>query len=607
MTPIWDMLLTGVVTLPFYAFIIYTLTYIGKFLIAVVSFPVALRMSAELFKQVLKYKNIVKIYRGDDDSVQYEAYYAHFKIIYCLLLSLIVYITFTIVCSVNATYMLALFHQLGKYSNKHSFRTIISFLTNSQKGSFKDINYISIPTNNYVMYCIEAFQGLGENAIIFFAAILIYQIVCYIQKYNFSFWVWIKIFAIRALFVLFSKSNIGFWILNSINYRFSVDQKTSGIIYSFFLPFPLLRKSFELFENAMLTVMSFVLLRVAFKTIKLKERENRDNQLMIEEVGQGHIMRVRLAIQLFKIFTVGYFFTTLVNLGTNLLECHFIYLLALLSVNYTLKSFTETQVSIGITAGLLSFLPTLLYIIFLWKLWFYIGSLRNNPYRYRREDFIAVPTSNVQELNNPHFNKLRHQDRIILAHHLVITSVASLLIAGFCSQFLHIKWAAPLTLRSGDYILMNETQSDLLCEGQLEYSFTYSPTTYLDPVEYTNSIDLKNETCWESIHFYSKPIESDFLEQNIKITNVSDIDYFELWLPAGTYFHNISKSIETLELDFYPSPKPCYIFSANIFTLLPDRFCYEYKNEVQNNPIVTYINETICNENNTRCITENLI
>ena len=605
MIPIWDMLLAGVVALPDYAFIIYILIYIGKFLIAVVSFPVALRMSAELFKQVLKYKNIVKIYRDDDDSAQYEAYFAHFKIIYCLLLSLIVYITFTIVCSVNGTYMLGLFHELGKYSNKFPLRTVIFFLTNSQTGLLQHIHYISIPTNNYVMYCIEAFRGLGENGIMLFAAILIYQIVCYIQKYNFSFWFWFKIFAIRAVFVLFSKSNIVFWIINTITNRFFVYRITSEIIYSLFLPFPLLRKIFELFENTILTVMSFVLLRVAFKTIKLKERENRDNQLMIEEVGQGHIIKVGIAIQLFKIFTAGYFFTTLVNLGTNMLECHFIYLLAPLIVKYTINSFTETQVSIGIIVGLLSFLPTLLYILFLWKLWFYIGNLRNNPYRYRREDFIAVPTSNVQELNNPHFDKLRNQDRIILAHHLVITSIASLLIAGFCSQFLHIKWAAPLTLKPGDYILMNDTHPDLLCDGELEYSFTYSPTTYLDPVVYKNSIDLKNETCWESIHFYSKPIESYFFEQNIKITNASEIRYVELWSPAGTYFHNISKSIETLELDFYPSPKPCYIFTANLFTLLPDKLCFEYQNKTQNGLSITYINETICNENKSRCITEN--
>ena len=607
MTPIWDMLLTGVVSLPSYAFIIYLLIYVGKFLIAVVSFPVALRLSAELFKQVLKYRNIVRTYRDDDDVGQYRAYYTHFKIVYCLLLSLIVYITFTVVSCANATYMLALAYELGKYSYEHTMRTIVYFLThNNNEGIFNNrFIFISLPTNNYVMYSIAAFRGLGENAIMLFAAILIYQIVCYIQKYNFSFWFWVKLFSIRAVFILFSKLNFVFWILTSITDHFSVNPLTSDKINAFFLPFPLLRKSFELFENVILTVMSFVLMRVAFKTIKIKEIENRENQLIVEEVGWDNINKVGIAIRLFKIFTVGYFFTALVMLVVNFLECHFIYLLASLSANYNSDSFTETEVSIGIIAGILSFLPTLLYIIFLWKLWFYLGSfLRKNPYRYRREDFYDLSTLNAPKLDSPHFTKLPNQDRIILAHHLLISLITSLLVAGLCSQFLHIRWAAPLTLQPGDYVFMNETKSDLSCDGKLEYSLTYAPTTHLDPIPFTNRINLENETCFESILFYSKPLESFYFDQTVNIANISDTYYIDLWLPNGTSFQYISSCVGKMRVIVRTTPYPCYILPERIYTLLPDKLCYKYQESLNSNGLPPLnINNSICKVDESLCKT----
>ena len=474
MTPIWDLLMTGVITVYPYTFVIYLLIFIASFLIAILSYPLAVRLSAELYKQILKYKKIVKRYRHDEDVAQYIAYYDHFKVIYCLILSLLVYITFTIISSVNGVYMLCLYNDLYKNAYSHNIPTLgTSRLWSNDKEGHFNLTYLAIPTDNYVLYTIEACRCVGQDSVLLFASLFIYQIVCYLQKREFSFFFFIKIYIIRIIFIIFWNTNILFWIIHTIMNTYNFANKFKGVIMPLYLPFPIFRRLIELFQNGLITGVSFALVRVAFHTMKVKENSHRNDYLIIDEIGIERFQKVRLAIKLFKIFCIGYLATVILIFVINFLECHLIFLFFSIDPNYNTSQFVDTQISVGIVTGLLSLLPTFLYILFLWKLWFYFGQVfRKKKFRFRREDFRNLNRPPEDLLNSPHLLKLPNQDRIILIHHFVIVFITSILMSGFCGQFLSIRWTAPLTLRSGDYLLTNETGSVLDCDGRLEYSMS---------------------------------------------------------------------------------------------------------------------------------------
>ena len=173
--------------------------------------------------------------------------------------------------------------------------------------------------------------------------------------------------------------------------------------------------------------------------------------------------------------------------------------------------------------------------------------------------------------------------------------------SGFCGQFLSIRWTAPLTLRSGDYLLTNETGSVLDCDGRLEYSMSYSPITHLDPIPYNNKYFHKGKHCSDSIRFYSPPLESYYYTQQIVMVNVSKLVYIDLWLPGGSYIHNISGCINVMRFNGQIIPFPCYIPTEFIYSLQADELCHRYY-ETSRNFSIDIKNKT-CEENRSSCTT----
>ncbi|KAI6646152.1 hypothetical protein LOD99_9425 [Oopsacas minuta] len=219
---------------------------------------------------------------------------------------------------------------------------------------------------------------------------------------------------------------------------------------------------------------------------------------------------------MFRIFCIGFITTLFLQLLTSVLECYFIFLFVSFDSNYNENQFLTTQVVIGIFTGLIYLITPLLYILFLWKLWFLFGKVfgKKNKYRYRIEDFKELHITPANLLNTPHHMKLPNEDRIVLCHHIVTILITSLLISGFCSQFLSLRSTTPLSLGPGDF-LTKESRSVFDCDGCLEYSLYYSPITHLDPVPYPNQFTYKNPTCLDSINFYTSPISSYKQEQQV--------------------------------------------------------------------------------------------
>ena len=585
-----------------YTFIIYLLIFILNFLIASLSYPIALRLSAELYKQILKYKRLVQLYKFDVDAAQYLGYYDHFKVIYCLILSLLLYLTFTIISSVNGLYMLCLYDEFKANSyahNIHTFSTIKLFSNNL--GSPLSLTYLEIPTNNYVSYAIEALRCLGQDSIILFAAVFIYQIVCYLQRREFSLCFFIKIYILRLIYIILWNSNILYWIIQAFESSISIEIKE--VVACFYLPFPIFRRLIDLLENGLLTGISIALVRVAFRTINIKQLSHDNNYSIINEIGTERYQKVQLAIKLFKVFCIGYLSTVILIFVINFLECHFIFLFASFDKNYKVPQFENTQVSVGIITGLLSLLPTSLYILFLWKLWFFFGKVfRKRKFRFNYEDFnIPLNTQPEDLLNTPHHMKLPNQDKITLIHYIIIVLVTSALISGFCSQFLSIRRTAPLTLKPGDYLLPNETGGVLDCNGWLEYSLSYSPATHLDPTPYHNRQKFKDKACLDSIRFYSLPLEPYYFTQQILIADLSKFAYIYIWLPEGSYIHNVSDCISKITLNGPKIPFPCYIPNDYLYSPQADELCHQYYNYPQD--VTMLINKT-CEQNQSSCTTD---
>ena len=601
MTPIWDMLMTGVITQEIlYTFVIYLVIFVAQLIIALLSYPIAIRLSAELYKQVLKYKQIVRDNKYDDDVVQYIAYYNHFKVIYCLLLSLILHITYTIITSVNGAYMLYLYNELNEDAYLHGIPTTANIINHQQE--YYDLKYLSVPTNNYVLYTIEAGRCLAHDCVLMFAALFVYQVVCYFQRLEFSLCFFLKILIIRVIYVIFWNTNLIYWITNSI-LPSQASTDTHSLIFSLYLPFPLVKRFIQLFENGLLTGVSFTLVSVAMRIIKEKEISHQADMRMIREIGNEQYQRVALSIKLFRVFSIGFIITVLIRFVTNVFDCHFIFLFGSLDKNYDVGKFQNTQIVVGIITGLIGLLTPVLYILFMWKLWFFFGNIfRKNKYRFRYEDFRTLGPAPINQLNTPHHVKLPNEGRIILTHHIVIVLISSLLISALCSQFLGLRHTTPITLNTGDYILTNKTEQALECDGWLEYSFDYSPTTPLDPIPFHNRVSYKNESCLDSIHFYTSPITIRYIDQRVKIDNTSLIYYTDLWLPFGSYIHNISECVYRMSLEEFPIPFPCYIPVEKMYTQQPDKLCHKYYNYLSHPcPNRFDINNTICQGTKSKC------
>ena len=132
-------------------------------------------------------------------------------------------------------------------------------------------------------------------------AVFIYQILCYLQRRSFSLNFFIKVFIIRMSFVLIWNSNILFWIISASFEAFKISKNEQKPILSFYLPFPIFRKSIEFLENCLLTCLSLTLVRVAFRVINFKEIAHMDNHPMNLDIEMEYFQKVLLAIKLFKI------------------------------------------------------------------------------------------------------------------------------------------------------------------------------------------------------------------------------------------------------------------------------------------------------------------
>ena len=598
MNPIWDMLMSGVVTQRLYTFVIYLIIFVAQLMIALLSYPIAIRISAELYKQVLKYKRIVRDNKDDDDVVQFEAYHNHFKVTYLLLLSLILHITYTIITSVNGAYMLYLYNELNEDAYLHRIPTT-AFTFNHHLGNEYMLKYLSVPTNNYVMYTVEAGRCLAHDCVLMFAALFVYQVVCYFQKLEFSLCFFLKILVIRVIYVIFWNMNLLYWIINSIQFS----KEIHDLIVTLYLPFPLIKRFVQLIENGLLTGVSFSLVCVAMRTIKEKEISHQADLRMIGEIGNEQYQKVALSINLFRVFSIGFIVTVLIRFVTNLFDCHFIFLFGSLDENYDVDKFRDTQLTVGILTSLISLLTPVLYILFLWKLWFFfVKVFGKNKYRFGYEDFRQLGPVPVNQLNTPHHTKLPNEGRIVFIHHIVTVLISALLISVLCSQFLGLRYTTPITLNSGDFILTNETERALECDGWMEFSFYYSPTSNLDPIPFHNPVSYRNQSCLDSIHFYSSPITARYHDQRVTIGNTTAIDYTNFWLPFGSHIRSISECVIELTVEKYPIPFPCYIPDEKMYILQTDKLCHKYYEQLSNYcQNRSSMNNTICQETESIC------
>ena len=196
--------------------------------------------------------------------------------------------------------MLCIYRELNANAYPHFIKTIVNALSGGH-GAHDQLKHLSIPTNNYILYIIEGCRSIGQDSVLLFAAVFIYQILCYLQRRSFSLNFFIKVFIIRMSFVLIWNSNILFWIISASFEAFKISKNEQKPILSFYLPFPIFRKSIEFLENCLLTCLSLTPVRVAFRVINFKEIAHMDNHPMNLDIEMEYFQKVLLAIKLFKI------------------------------------------------------------------------------------------------------------------------------------------------------------------------------------------------------------------------------------------------------------------------------------------------------------------
>lgn len=586
MLPIWDMLVNGMVAADAYipTLIVFVSIMILNLIISMLSCPVAARIATRVFIQTIRYKKILQITnKWDDDFTIYQGYYRHYMILLGLVCSLIIFLTFHSIASINGIYLLI---------NYYSFKDIIysSPVTESifnipntrlyrDNGTELPYKLMPTPVSQYGLYTIQAFRAASQDALLTLGALMSYQIIVYLKEQHFPIRRISILLLIRLLFVLIINYNIPLGIINAL--MKNCDEEIISYVNVFFAPFPFALKFWETFENIIRCLVGFYFMRETLRVVQLRKDKLVDDVRYIEQVGLRYHLRFERTIQMFKIYAIMYFVLTCIILINSLFESHILFLFSSFNKNFNGSKFIILEVCIGIIIGILGILPSILYVAFLVALLNYIGRREVRPLSQIKSAKRQKGKEDRAMLMENFFSKrakLEFSSTIITG---VTLGLISAILVGY---LLIVNWYVEISMQPGDYLKITDTATKFQslrnrCYN-MEYSESFNPKSILDH-EYKQSGRLSHigsgrNNCSKNIVFYKEPdAHSEHVyTQNIRMR--SDLDHkIYLWLPNNSRifnFKNVNQfKYKNIPMKYACYPKCVYISDPTIGAILCDK------------------------------------
>ena len=495
------------------------ITFLANILISVIMLPINIRLAGQLVMQVFKYRYICNHEATmDEDSIVMTGYYNHFRAVMCIIIAMVGYNVFNVISAVL-------------------------FLIYFFKNAWGEVWWY--------WWIAQGLCAAFQECIILYAVAMLYQVACYVQGKKFNF-LTISVFMV----IRFIYTSILVGILQNVVLVYRDETYTISQILEISI------SSLLILESSLRFLMIFSFVRVTQRSVS-KYITDFINDMNTPYLDREHFV---VKVQAGKLFQIAGWGTICVSFLMSFI------LILQYSVFFTglydywnvvfYNSFNNIIISLFLSAiviiQMISILPSILYSAFLITLWLYFRYKTKVKYSgYSSDDpkvlkLIHEPETDVfSNQDKFHFTYYKHKNRVMITTYVVCVVLVSVMLAAFFTPVLSEKWKWDISLKTGDYYLLEKS---VLKDGCPDDRFSF---TVNQGYEWYGSkeIDLN---CSENI-FAGKLRFNETLYRTYYIVT----EFFDrVWIPENS----------TLESDLaigIQSEYPCY-YDASVYFYIYD-------------------------------------
>ena len=511
-------------------------TFLLNIGISLIMLPINIRLAGQLVMQVFKYRYICNhVATLDEDNKVMRGYYNHFRAVMCIIISMVGFNVFNIISEVL-------------------------FLIKFFKWEWNEVWWY--------WWVAEGLCCAFEESVILYAVVMLYQIACYFQGQKFRF---LKITIVIVLRFLYTSLQTGFVINFSMQIRM-IFQDTNLALYVI-----------GIFELVPVIIILEFLLRfpMLFSFVRSTQRVVSKyineflNDMNTDDLDRQHFVDKVLAGKLFQIAGWGTIFVSFVTSLVLVLQYSMLIALGLLVNTIELSTLLSVLQPIAVTFFTLiqvfTILPSILYCIFLIMLWLYFRGKTMVKYSgYSSDDpeiLIRVHRPKKDVLSNQdefHDTYYKRKYTIMYSTYVLCIVVISVLFAGFFAPVLDNRWTWDISLRPGDYYLLEGSTLKNVCYSN-QYELRFEPNP---------SLQLKlSLNCSEII--FAREIIGNKTDYG---TYTYEYIYDTVWLPESSIsLQQINSTIDN-HTDYIPSiflnsQFPCYYPGGMFYNQLGKDSC----------------------------------
>ena len=494
--------------------------FLANILISVIMLPINIRLAGQLVMQVFKYRYICNYEATmDEDNIVMTGYYNHFRAVMCIIIAMVGYNVFNVISAVL-------------------------FLIDFFKNAWGEVWWY--------WWIAQGLCAAFQECIILYAVAMLYQVACYVQGKKFNF---LTISVFMGIRFIYTSILVGI-LENAVSVYW---YETYIIITILEICIPCLL----ILESSLRFLMIFSFVRVTQRSVS-KYITDFINDMNTPYLDREHFV---VKVQAGKLLQIAGWGTICVSFLTSfvLILQYSVFLtgaavlwdVVLESSNY------NTTISLFLSAiaiiQMMSILPSILYSAFLIILWLYFRYKTKVKYSgYSSDDpkvlkLIHQPETDVfSNQDKFHFTYYKHKNRVMITTYVVCVVLVSVMFAAFFAPVLSEKWKWDISLKQGDYYLLEKS---VLKDGCSDDRFSFTVNQGYEWFS-RKEIDLN---CSENI-FAGELL---FNETFYRTYNYIPTEFLDrVWLPENS----------TVESDLtitIQSEYPCY-YDFNIYSFIYD-------------------------------------
>ena len=490
------------------------ITFLANILISVIMLPINIRLAGQLVMQVFKYRYICNNEATmDEDNIVMTGYYNHFRAVMCIIIAMVGYNVFNVISAVL-------------------------FLIYFFKNAWGEVWWY--------WWIAQGLCAAFQECIILYAVAMLYQVACYVQGKKFHF-LTISVFMV----IRFIYTSILVGILQNAVLVYQYETNIITRILELSIP------SLLILESSLRFPMIFSFVRVTQRSVS-KYITDFINDMNTPYLDREHFVVKVQAGKLFQIAGWGTICVSLMMYFIHILQYSVFLAGAVVLWNVVIYKSFNTVISLFLSAipiiQMISILPSILYSAFLITLWLYFRYKTKVKYSgYSSDDpkvlkLIHEPETDVLSNQDKfHFTYYKHKNRVMITTYVVCVVLVSVMFAAFFAPVLSEKWKWDISLKPGDYYLL---ENSVLKDGCPDDRFSFTVNQGYDGFS-SKEIDLN---CSENI-FAGELLFNETFYRTYNYIATGSFD--QVWLPENS----------TLESDLpigIQSEYPCY-YDASVY------------------------------------------